>query len=81
MLPDALKKVRGRGRYERKVEEEKGDSKWREQNALKKMLMISYMTPKLKQGMCAATGSGEYKSTMYSCCSKFLLWKANLSCT
>lgn len=39
MLPDALKKLRGRGRHERKVEEEKGDSKWREQNALAKVLI------------------------------------------
>lgn len=40
MLPDALKKVRGRGSMkERWKRKKKGESEWREQNAIAKMLI------------------------------------------
>lgn len=40
---------------------------------------MSSVTPKHKQGMCAAAGSRECKSTVYSCYSKSFLWKARPS--
>lgn len=66
MLPDALKKLRGRGRHERWKRKKESPNVG---SRMQKCWLISCMTPKHKQGGCTASGSGERKSTI-----ELLLW-------